>query len=233
MSLKDYKVITIDVVGTLIDFEQGMLNYFRNIANKTEVTDETFLETYRKSRTTDTSVWYPDHLIIEWNNVSKKLDLPDSTAIAEGFRDSVRVWPAFSDSVEALKRLKNHFKLVAMTNTRRWAMSHFENTLGKLFDDIVTSDDALCEKPDPQFFAYTRGRLSIQGYTLKDILHVAQSQYHDIGVAHRLGYTVCWIERRYNKSGFGATKAVERITKPDFHFHSLAELADAVDATEI
>ena len=66
---------------------------------------------------------------------------------------------------------------------------------------------------------------------LEDILHVAQSQYHDIGVARKLGYTVCWIERRRGLKGFGGTKEAP-ITKPDYHFATLAELADAVDAEE-
>jgi putative hydrolase of the HAD superfamily len=93
----------------------------------------------------------------------------------------------------------------------------------------VTVDDVRFEKPDPQFFAFARGRLSASGYVPEDILHVAQSQYHDIGVARRLGYSVCWIERRKGLKGFGGTKEAP-ITRPDYHFGTLAELADAVDA---
>ena len=74
------------------------------------------------------------------------------------------------------------------------------------FDDSVTSDDALCEKPNPCFFAFVRGRLSRDGHGLHDILHVAQSQYHDIGVARSMGYTVCWIERRQGMKGSGGTR---------------------------
>ncbi len=97
------------------------------------------------------------------------------------------------------------------------------------FDDSVSCDDALCEKPDPNYFAFTRGRLSIRGFKQADNLHVAQSQYHDIGVARKLGYSVCWIERRKGLKGFGGTKEAP-ITRPDYHFGTLAELADAVDA---
>jgi len=61
------------------------------------------------------------------------------------------------------------------------------------------------------------------------LLHVAQSQYHDIGVAHSLGLATCWIERRHGQPGFGGTIAVQKLTKPDYHFHTLAQLADAVD----
>jgi putative hydrolase of the HAD superfamily len=230
MSLKRFKVLSFDVVGTLIDFERGMLNYLRRSVPTATVMDEGFLEAYRHSRGSDAAGWYPDDLVRVWSDVAKAVGLPDTSALAQGFRDSVVEWPAFADSVDALRRLHSRFMLVAMTNTQRWALTHFDRTLGHPFDDTVSSDDALCEKPDPQFFAFTRGRLSTRGFTLADTLHVAQSQYHDIGVARRLGYIVCWIERRQAQPGFGATKAVAQLTKPDYHFRTLAELADAVDA---
>ena len=229
-SLKCFKVLSFDVVGTLIDFERGMLHYLRRSVPESKVTDEAFLEAYRHARTSEAAGPYPDDLVRAWSDVAKAVGLPDTPALAEGFRDSVAEWPAFADSAEALWRLRRRFKLLGMTNTRRWAVGYFECTLGQPFDDMVTADDALCEKPDPQFFAFTRGRLSTRGFTLDDTLHVAQSQFHDIGVARRLGYTVCWIERRKGQPGFGATKSVAQLTKPDYHFHTLAELADAVDA---
>jgi putative hydrolase of the HAD superfamily len=117
-----------------------------------------------------------------------------------------------------------------MTNSSNWALSHFSRTLGQPFDDTVTAEDVGRSKPDPQVFAYTRGRQSVGGYRLPDYLHVAQSQYHDIGVAKRLGFQVCWIERRKGQEGFGATPLPEEITEADYHFATLAELADAVDA---
>jgi putative hydrolase of the HAD superfamily len=60
-------------------------------------------------------------------------------------------------------------------------------------------------------------------------LHVAQSQYHDIGIAKQLGIAVCWIERRHGLKDSGGTIESEH-TVPDYHFRTLAELADAVDA---
>ncbi|MBI5581114.1 MAG: HAD-IA family hydrolase [Deltaproteobacteria bacterium] len=230
MNLKQFKVLSFDVVGTLIDFERGMLNYLRGSVPGASVTDEAFLEAYRQSRTSDAAGPYPDDLVRAWGDVAKATGLPDTQELAEGFRKSVSEWPAFADSVESLMRLRRRYKLVGMTNTRRWAVKYFERTLGQPFDDMVTADEALCEKPDPQFFAYTRGRLSTRGFTLNDTLHVAQSQFHDIGVARRLGYKVCWIERRQGQAGFGATKAVSQLTKPDYHFRTLESLSDAVDA---
>ena len=231
MSLKQFKVLSFDVVGTLIDFERGMLEYIRRaVPSAAAVGDDAILDVYRRARGSDESGLYPDDLERVWYDFAKHLGFPAEPALARGLRDSVSEWPAFPDSAEALRRLRTRFKLVAMTNARRWALRHFERTLGFPFDDSVTVDEARVEKPDPQFFAFTRGRLSVSGYELADTLHVAQSQYHDIGVARQLGYTVCWIERRKGQKGFGGTMEVPQLTKPDFHFATLAQLADAVDA---
>ncbi len=232
MSLQKFKVLTFDVVGTLIDFERGMIDYIRGIApaEAARVGDDAILEAYRHSRAEPSAGWYPDDLVRVYGDMARELRLLAKAGAAEGFPDSVKQWPAFPDSAAALKRLRARYRLVAMTNARRWALAPMARTLGEPFDDMVTVDDVRIEKPDPQFFAFARGRLSAAGYVLEDILHVAQSQYHDIGVARKLGYTVCWIERRKGLKGFGGTKEPAEITKPDYHFATLAELADAVDA---
>ena len=95
---------------------------------------------------------------------------------------------------------------------------------------LLSCDDALCEKPDARYFAYARGRFEgAWGYQQADNLHVAQSQYHDIGVSKQLGITTCWIERRHGLKGL-AERSSPKHTRPDYHFRTLAELADAVEA---
>lgn len=222
-----FKVMTFDVVGTLIDFEGGMLAYLRaSGAAPSDVSDEAILDAYRTSRTAGKTLRYPDDLERAYFDLVRNAKLKDDAKLARGFRDSPEFWPAFPDSVEALKRLSSKYRLVAMTNAQRWALEHFARTLGNPFWDSVTVDDALCEKPDPNFFGFARGRISRSGFGRDEILHVAQSQYHDIGVAKALGYKTCWIERRKGLKGFGGTIAVEQLTKPDFHFATLDELAD-------
>ncbi|WP_454725439.1 MULTISPECIES: HAD-IA family hydrolase [Cupriavidus] len=231
MALRDFKVLTFDVVGTLIDFEGGMLDYFHSAVPGSPITDEAFLAAYRRARAGDKTMWYPDDLERCWHLMAADLGFPDSDELARGLRDSVVNWKPFPDSVQALKRLRKHFKLVAMTNAQRWALTHFEKALDFPFDDSNTCDDALTEKPDPQYFAYARGRYdAIWGLKQADNLHVAQSQYHDIGVARQLGLKTCWIERRHAQPGFGGTMEVPQLTTPDYHFHSLSQLADAVEA---
>ena len=136
---------------------------------------------------------------------AEELNLPCTDEIAASLRASIPSWPAFSDSIEALKRLGAHRRLVGLTNGGRWAAQQMAATLGEPFDDIVTVEDVGVNKPDPQVFAYCLGRQSVHGYQLADYLHVAQSQYHDIGVATKLGYKTAWIERRAGKPSFGGT----------------------------
>jgi putative hydrolase of the HAD superfamily len=227
MEKREPKVLTFDMVGTLIDFEGGMLGYLReHVPASRSLDDDTILKAYTETRTKDPKVRYPDNLVEAYSKLAGKFGWPQTQGLGEGFRGSIKTWSGFPDSATALARLKKRYKLVVMTNTQRWAYEYMAATLGNPFYDGVTSDDALCEKPNPCFFAFARGRLSRDGHGLHDILHVAQSQYHDIGVARSMGYTVCWIERRQGKKGSGGTPEVPQLTTPDYHFATLAQLAD-------
>ncbi len=227
MATKEPKVLTFDMVGTLIDYEGGMLGYLRqNVPASRSLDDDTILKAYTETRAKDPKVRYPDNLVAAYAQLADRFGWPQTKGLGEGLRDSIKTWSGFPDSATALARLKRRYKLVPMTNAQRWAYEYMAATLGNPFDDSVTSDDALCEKPNPCFFAFARGRLSRDGHGLHDILHVAQSQYHDIGVARSLGYTVCWIERRQGLKGSGGTPEVPQKTIPDYHFATLAQLAD-------
>lgn len=231
MSFREFKVLTFDVVGTLIDFEAGILRAVRRISGKTpaELSDDRIFESYKRGR--DAHYERSSEVMGRvYLHLAKELGIATDSAAAETFQMEVLRWPAFPDSAAALKRLRTRFRLVAMTNADRSAFSFYSHTLGNPFHDSVTADEAGCAKPDPQFFAFNRGRQSALGYKMEEILHVAQSQHHDIAIAKSLGYKTCWIERRQGQKGFGGTPAVATLTKPDFHFATLKALADAVDA---
>ncbi len=234
MPLTSRKLLTFDVVGTLIDFETGILDYIKT--RKPGLDPRTVLEAYAKAEDRQhhetPRLPFPSMMAPMYREMAAALGLPAGEADAAGFRLSIPRWPAFADSIAALKRLRKHFRLVAMTNSDNWALDHFAATLEQPFDDRITAEDVGWNKPDPQFFAYVRGRQSLHGFKIDDVLHVAQSQYHDIAVAKRLGYHTCWIERRKGKAGAGGTPVAQETAKPDYHFATLAELADAVDAGE-
>ncbi|ALN73473.1 HAD-IA family hydrolase [Aureimonas sp. AU20] len=231
MAFEQFKVLTFDVVGTLIDFEKGILDSVRALnpeAGKA-LSDDDIFKPYVEGR--DLFPGRSSQAMADvYRHLAGKLGLESGEATAAAFQARILQHPAFPDSVEALKRLRRRFRLVAMTNADRVTFQSYSHTLDNPFHDSVTADEALSPKPNPLFFAFNRGRQSAFGYKQEEILHVAQSQYHDIGVARQLGYKVCWIERRQGQQGFGGTPTPKEVTKPDFHFTTLAELADAIEA---
>jgi putative hydrolase of the HAD superfamily len=231
MKFTDFKVMTFDVVGTLIDFEAGVLGAVRTLGGPkaAAASDDEIFEPYKRGR--DKFYGRSSFAMKDvYLSLANERGFNNDEATAEAFQLAVLRWPAFADSVEALRRLRKNFRLVAMTNADRTAFSAYSATLDNPFHDSVTCDETRCAKPDPRFFAFNKGRQSALGFQQSEILHVAQSQHHDIGVAKAEGYTTCWIERRQGQKGFGGTPDPKVLTKPDFHFSSLKQLADAVDA---
>jgi putative hydrolase of the HAD superfamily len=230
--LPEFKYMSFDVVGTLIDFEGGLTSCLNEMAAEAGVTidEEEALTLYRAARYAGDADLFPDDLVRVYLAIAPKLSLPADTAHGERLRDSAKQWKAFPDSVEAMARLARDYRLIAMTNARRWAFEHFAAELGTPFHAAFTADDTGTEKPDPAFFHHVFDFIGDEGASKDDILHVAQSQYHDIGVSRDLGMTNCWIERRHAQQGYGGTIEPAEFTKPDYHFTSLAGLADAANA---
>ena len=230
-SLRSFRVLTFDVVGTLIDFGTGVLEAVRRHSGRDAAVlpDDAIFRSYLRGREIH-ALRSSEAFAGVYRHMAEQLGLPGSDETADAFQLSVLRWPAFPDSAEALRRLRRRFRLVAMTNADRVAFAGYAHRLGNPFHDSLTYDDTGVGKPDPRFFAFNQGRQSLHGFRQNDILHVAQSQHHDIGVARDLGYRTCWIERRRGQPGWGATPAPDAVTTPDFHFATLAELADAVEA---
>ena len=230
--LSAFSYVTFDVVGTLIDFEGAIKHGLTEIAalEGREIDDEIALSVYRKARYEAGAQRYPDDLGRCYSKVASHFDLPDTNAYRQLMIDRVGDAHPFPDSVEALAKLKVHYKLIAMTNARRWAFEKYEAKLGFPFWAGFTTDDTGTEKPDPAFFHQVFEHVAEDGGGKDDILHTAQSQYHDIGISRALSMTNAWIQRRHAQAGYGATIEPEDFTEPDYHFHALIELADAADA---
>ena len=232
-----YRILTFDVVGTLIDFERGILDCLHTQLAGVghHVSDPQLLEAYARAEDVQQRLTpdmpFSEMLDPAYRRLAAELDLPVTDEIASSLRASIPTWPAFPDSVRALRRLGATHRLVALTNAGRWASRRMAETLGDPFDDIVTVEDVGVNKPDPQVFAYCRGRQSVHGYVLGDYLHVAQSQYHDIGVAQDLGFRTAWIERRAGDDSYGGTPEPVRVATPDHHHTTLAALAGELEAT--
>lgn len=228
--LTSFRYLSFDVVGTLIDFEAGLVAGLREIAadDGVDIDGEAALTLYRTARYATDALRFPDDLARVYVAIAPALGLRPDPALGARLRGSVVGWKPFADSVAAMAQLRQHYRLIAMTNAQRWAFAHFDTALGHPFHAAFTTDDTGTEKPDPAFFHQVFAFVETEGASRDDILHVAQSQYHDIGISRALGMTNCWIERRHAVPGYGGTIAPAEFTTPDYHFTSMAALADAV-----
>ncbi len=229
--LTAFSYVTFDVVGTLIDFEGAIKDGLAEIAAREgrKIDGEAALAVYRDARYEPGAARFPDDLGRCYGRIAAAFDLPDTEEYRQLMIDRVGDAAPFPDSAQAMARLKTHYKLIAMTNARRWAFEKYQEKLGFPFWAGFTTDDTGTEKPDPAFFHQVFAHVGKDGGTLHDILHTAQSQYHDIGISRELGMTNAWIQRRHAQPGYGGTIEPVAFTKPDYHFHALIDLAEAAD----
>ena len=229
--LTAFKYMSFDVVGTLIDFESSILEGLADIAGRAgaELDPDAVFAVYRAARVQPGAERCPDDLGRCYGAIARHFSLPDTEVNRRAMVEAVAEAKPFPDSADALARLRGRYKLIAMTNARRWGFDRYAAKLGNPFWASFTSDETGTEKPDPAFFRMVFDHVASDGGAMRDILHTAQSQYHDIGISRQLGMTNAWIERRFEQKGYGGTLEPENFTRPDYHFHSMKDLSAAVE----
>lgn len=233
MKLSDYKALTFDVYGTLIDWESGMVTGLKPLTDKVSRTlsrDE-ILEAHAFYESTiqrwTPSKKYDELLPVVYRRLAEEWGVEVTWEDCTAYGATVRHWPAFDDSIEALAYLKKHFKLVVLTNTDNTSFSGSNARLGVHFDGVYTAEDVGSYKPADRNFDYMLEMLARQGIEKGDILHTAESMFHDHAPANKHGLANCWIYRRHDKQGFGATMNPGDMPKYEFQFTSMIEMANA------
>lgn len=225
------KALTFDCYGTLIDWETGILNILRPWAlqNSIAASDGELLRAFGIAEVEMESampgILYPEVLRAVMNEISLYFRVLEDPKAAAVLATSVGDWPPFPDSREALHELKEKFKLVIISNVDHRSFARSNEKLGVEFDLIVTAEDAGAYKPDHRPFILALEQLEDLGVEPVEILHVAQSLFHDHVPAKELGLKTIWVDRRRGKDGWGATPAPLDAVEPDLVVTSLAELA--------
>ncbi|MEM7253101.1 MAG: haloacid dehalogenase type II [Pseudomonadota bacterium] len=240
-ALTDYKVLTFDCYGTLIDWESGIWDALQPLLLQNRCQDVVRAEglrlfakheTHQEHTTPDMT--YPDLLRHTHRGIANELKLETSDELDIAFGQSVPFWPAFPDSADALRRLKRHYRLVILSNVNRDGFAASNRRLGVEFDAIYTAQDIGSYKPNPANFDYMLSHLQDDfGLAQTDILHTAQSIHHDHIPAKRKGLDNAWIDRQRLSAGgsWGATANVSELPDYNFLFFTLMDMADAVEGT--
>lgn len=233
MQLSDFKVLAFDVYGTLIDWEIGMVTALTPLTDRVSqsLSRNAILEAHAYHEST-LQRWTPgkryrDLLAVVYRRLAEEWGVPVTWEECQAYGLSVRQWPAFADSRDALAYLKQHYRLVVLTNTDNLSFSGSNTRLDVHFDGVYTAEDIGSYKPSDRNFEYMLEILARQGIAKTDILHTAESMFHDHGPANKHGLSNCWIYRRHAEEGFGATMNPGELPRYDFCFNSMADLVEA------
>jgi 2-haloalkanoic acid dehalogenase type II len=234
MQLSQFKALSFDCYGTLIDWETGLARAFEPLRAASGVSPAELLEAYGKAEheaeEAHPKMRYSDLLQLVYRQLSERFGLSEDDEAARAFGRSVGDWPAFPDTREALSYLKRHFKLIILSNVDRSSFALTNERLGTEFDQVLTAEEIGSYKPDLRNFEFLLDRLRSEAIEKTELLHVAQSLFHDHVPANSIGIASAWIDRRHGKPGGGATRVPASRPHFDFRFTSLGELAAAHQA---
>jgi 2-haloacid dehalogenase len=236
VKLSEFKVLTFDCYGTLIDWESGMIAALRPLTDRLVQVParNAILEAHGRIEATQQLATpakpYRELLAVVYKRLAESWGLSVSWQECLTYGRSVADWPAFPDSSDALRYLKQHCRLVILSNVDNESFAHSNGRLGVAFDGVYTAEDIGSYKPALRNFEYMVGDLARQGLAARSILHVAESLFHDHVPANRMGLASCWIHRRHADEGYGATQPPGVMPRIDFRFTSMGELAAAYAA---
>ena len=228
-----FEAMSFDCYGTLIDWETGIANALRTWAtrNGLALDDQAMIAAHGRHEThvqdEMPAALYPVILGETLRRVGNDLGVPVSDADAETYGASVKDWPAFPDTAAALSRLATRFKLIIVSNIDRASFAASNPRLGVTFDAIITAEDVGSYKPQMGHFDRLVTEIARLGVGREQLVHVAESLFHDHEPAAALGLPSVWIHRRHDKGGSGATATPSGAVSPTWRFTSMAEFAEA------
>ncbi|HJQ96344.1 MAG TPA: HAD-IA family hydrolase [Acidimicrobiia bacterium] len=217
---RNFETLSFDCYGTLIDWETGIRTALTPWAERNQLAlDEVtarFGAIESQVQREAPSQLYPYVL-------SEVLRRMGNTTDEEAgqFGASVGNWPPFSDSVDALKKLKTRYRLAILSNVDRASFARSNALLGVEFDLVVTAEEVGSYKPNPRNFEALFERLKLSDRS--PLLHVAQSPFHDHQPALAAGLETVWI----NRPSAGATPLPPEEVTPTWTFPSMGTFADA------
>jgi 2-haloacid dehalogenase len=221
-----FQFLTFDCYGTLIDWESGILPVLRRIlgAHGKTVDDATLLKLYGDFEQRAEVGPYQSYrqvlasVVAQFGNEFGFAPTPEESA---SLAASLAAWKPWPDTLSALRRLKERFRLAILSNIDDDLFAETRPQLGIDFDAVITAQQARAYKPSLKIFELALNRVETPAHR---VLHVGQSIYHDVIPAQSLGLATVWVNRPSARPGVGAVKAAD--ATPDVTVSSLEELAD-------
>ncbi len=191
-----YEYLTFDCYGTLVDWRNGILSAFAQAAAPPAVPpqpDRVLALHARHEAEVEAGPYRPyrDVLAETARRMAADLGLEGAFTSFDFLAESVPGWPVFPEVDAALSGLRRQgIRLGILSNIDDDLLAATLEQFEVRFDLLITAQQVRSYKPAAAHFARARERIGERRW-----LHVAQSQFHDIATAQRLGIPAAWINR--------------------------------------
>jgi 2-haloacid dehalogenase len=224
------KWLTFDCYGTLIQWDEGLLNAVNTILSKqpkTSVDAATLIHVYDKyEHGLEQQKPHRSFRSVAGDGLKmamEELTLSYEAADIEILTSSISKMSPFSEVKEALSELKaSGFKLCIISNTDDDIIAGNVAQMGGHIDRVITAQQATSYKPSHHIFNYAHHQLSV---LKEDIIHICASPHLDLVAARDLGFRCIWIDRGT------ARKPLPDYT-PNAVFHTLSEASQFLKSVQ-
>ncbi len=218
LDFDSFEWVSFDCYGTLVDWETGIAAAIGQVLDahgmgrsRAEIL-ALYADIEPGVEATQPFLRYREVLRGVMEAVGARLGFQCTEPELDCLNDTLPGWPVFPEVVDALRTLKTRYKLAIISNVDDDLFAGTARALGVEFDAVVTSEQVGSYKPDLRSFEATSART---GVSREAWLHVAESLYHDIGPANRVGVASVWVDRAGSGGATRRTDAVPDLVVPD------------------
>lgn len=222
LQLDRIRALTFDCYGTLVDWLGGVRTAVaamptmagcdtrRLLADRETIELEMLSGPYRP---------YRDILAISMARAARMQEREPTPDELAAFTASMGTWPPFAETAEALQVMRERFRLAILSNVDSDVLERTVALIDVPIDVRVAAEDIRSYKPATLHFEEALRRLELEK---DEVLHVAQSQRHDLRPAGALGWKTAWVNRLGEELTFDL--------KPDLVVPDLSSLVTALSA---
>ena len=218
LDLGRFEWVSFDCYGTLVDWETGIATAVGEVLashgvrkSRAEVL-ALFADVEPRVQGSGDYLEYRTVLRRVMAAIGDELGIKCTSSELDCLADTLRGWPVFPEVVDALDALKARCRLAVISNVDDDLFAGTAESLGIDFDVVVTAQQVRSYKPSLRNFHTARERMAVERDRW---LHIAESLYHDIGPANRLGIRSVWVDRPNRGGGTRPADAVPDVVVPD------------------
>ena len=230
LDFKEFKWLSFDCYGTLVDWETGISDAVDAALRSHDIRMsrpeilELFAEVEPQIQVGTGYLEYRRVLRRVMAMIGIQLDFQFNESDLTCLADTLPSWPIFDDTIPSLRAMKSRYKLAIISNVDDDLFAETAKVLEVPFDTVVTAQQVRSYKPDLINFHTALERMGIDKSRW---LHIGESLYHDIGPANQIGISSIWVNRGHDREGAGATRPTD--AKPDLEVPDLETLVRLMD----